>query len=314
MVNKRVLVTGGKGFIGSHLIDKLIELGYETYSFDNSQPGFGNHYLNPKVHQIYGDLRNFEQVDFALTNMDFCVHLGAISHVKLCRENPKLAYSVNVGGTINVLESCRKHNIKRLVCAGTDHVYGSKNYEYQPIDELHPHNAILEDDIYGKTKSMAIEIVQTYNRLYNLPTVVTLSGNVFSERQNLPNVIPSFIQNALNNKDIIIHGDGEQTRDFSHISNLCNAYIKCIEISNIDGEMFNVGGENELSITQLAEKILELISESKSEITYVPGEMGHNIMEKMSLNIEKAKHLLGYKVITSFEDGLKQTINEYRYA
>lgn len=309
--NKKVLVTGGKGFIGSHLIDKLIELGYETYSLDNSQPGFGNHYLNPKVHQIYGDLRNFEQVNFALTNMDFCVHLGAISHVKLCRENPKLAYDINVGGTINVLELCRRHNIKRLIYAGTDHVYGSKNYKYQPIDELHPHNAIFEDDIYGKSKAFSVEMVQTYHRLYGLPTIIILSGNVFSERQNLPNVIPSFIQNALNNKDIIIHGNGNQTREFSHISNLVDFYIKCLEIPNIDGEIFNASGENEITINDLAEKILELIPESKSNITYIPDNQGHNIMEKMSLDIRKAKHLLGYKIITSFEDGLKETIDKY---
>jgi UDP-glucose 4-epimerase len=308
----KILVTGGAGFIGSHLIDELIKQNYEVYGFDNHFPGWGNHHNNPLCHYINGDLRNFEQVDFALTNMDYCIHLGAISHVKTCRENPKLAYDVNVGGTINILESCRKHNIKRLIYAGTDHIYGSKNYKYQPIDELHPLNGIFEDDIYGKSKAFAVEMTRIYNRLYKLSIIIILSGNVFSERQNLPNVIPSFINSAFKNEDLIIHGNGKQTREFYHISNLCDAYIKCIKTPNINGELFNVSGENELTINQLAQKILELIPESKSKIIHIPDECGHNIMEKISLNIDKAKKLLGYKIITSFEEGLKNTIEKNR--
>ena len=308
---KRVLVTGGAGFIGSHLIDELVK-NYEVYSMDNHLPGFGNKHINPLAHQISGDIRRYEDIEFAIKNIDYVIHLAALSHVSTCLNDPKMAYDVNIGGTINILEACRKNDIKRLICAGTDHVYGSKNYKYQPIDELHPHNAIFEDDIYGKSKTMAIEIIQTYHRLYKLSTIITLSGNVFSERQSRPNVIPSFIDAALHNEDLIIHGNGEQTREFSHISNLVDFYIKCIETPKIEGELFNISGENELTINKLAEKILELIPESKSKIIHIPDNQGHNIMEKMSLNIDKAKRLLDYKVITSFEDGLKQTIEEYR--
>lgn len=307
---KRILITGSAGFIGSHLVDELIKQNYEVYGFDNHFPGWGNHYANPLCHYINGDLRNLEQVDFALTNMDFCIHLGAISHVKTCRENPKLAYDVNVGGTVNVLEACRKNNIKRIVCASSDHIYGRN--PKTPIIETNPYNAANESDIYGLTKLFQLRLSQLYYKQYNLPIAITASANVFSERQNLPNVIPSFILNALENKDLIIHGDGKQSREFYHISNLCDAYIKCIETPNIDGELFNISGENELTIQKLAEKILELIPESDSKIKYIPNNEGHNIMEKMSLNINKAKQTLGYKVITSFEDGLKDTIKNFR--
>jgi len=309
MVNK-ILITGGKGFIGSHLIDKLIELEYETYSLDNSFPQFGNKYLNPKCHQIVGDVRNFDQVDFALTNMDYCIHLAAISHVKTCRENPKLAFDVNVGGTTNVLEACRKHNIKRIVCASSDHIYG-KNPNI-PVKETNRFEAANESDVYGLTKLFQLRLCQLYYKQYGLPVVITASGNVFSERQCKPNVIPSFILNAFENKDLIIHGNGNQSRDFYHVLNLCNAYVKCLETPNIDGELFNISGKYKLTINQLAKKILELIPESKSKIVYIPNSEGHNIMEEMSLDIKKAEHLLGYKIIIPFDEGLKLTIESFR--
>ncbi len=307
---ERILVTGGAGFIGSHLVDKLVELGYETYSFDNHFPGWGNHHINSKAHQILGDLRNIEQVDFALTNMDYCIHLGAVSHVKTCLENPKLAYDVNVGGTINVLEACRKNNIKRIVVASSDHIYG-KNPSMIPVAENDEYKAANDSDIYGMTKLFQLRVSQLYYKQYGLPVVITASSNVYSERQNKPNMIPNFIDAAIHNEDIIIHGDGEQTRDVYHINDLVNGYIKCLQTSRIDGELFNFGSGQEVSINKIANKIIELIPESMSKIVYIK-ETKLNAMNRMSLVIHKAKTFLNWKPKISLEDGLKDTIENWR--
>ncbi len=306
---EKILVTGGKGFIGSHLIDKLIELGYETYSFDNSQPGFGNHHLNPKAHLISGDLRNYGQIDFALTNVDYCVHLGAISHVKLCRENPKLAYDVNVGGTINVLEACRKHNIKRVVCASSDHIYG-RNPNI-PVKETNKFEAANESDIYGLTKLFQLRLCQLYYKQYGLSVVITASGNVFSERQSKPNIFPNFVDAALKNESIIIHNSGNQSRDFYFIDNLINAYHKCLITPNIDGELFNIGSGQEISVNFIAKKILEFIPESRSKIIHINNKKD-NAMNKMCLDTQKAQKILNWNIIIPFEEGLKIAIEKWK--
>lgn len=301
-------MTGGSGFIGSHLVDELIRKGYETYILDNHLPGFGNKKTEANI--INGDVRRYEDVDFAMKNIDIVIHLAAVSHVSTCRENPKLCYDINVGGTVNILEACRKNEVERLVVAASDHIYG-KNPEYLPLNENHPLNALYETDPYGQSKAMQTVLSQMYHKLYALPVVITASGNVFSERQSIPNVIPNFITAALNDVDLVIHGDGTQTRDFYHVCNLVNAYILCMEDSYINGHLFNIGGENELSVNNIANKILEFIPESKSKIKHID-DIRYNAMNRMILNISKARNILGYEVKVDFEEGLRRTIEAYK--
>ena len=307
---EKILVTGGAGFIGSHLIDKLVE-NYEVYSMDNSLPGFGNKRINPLAHQITGDIRRYEDIEFAINNIDFVIHLAAISHVSTCINNPMLAFNVNVQGTVNLLEACRKQgNIKRVIVAASDHIYG-KNPAILPVTENDGYKSLSENDVYGMTKAMQAVIAKMYNDFYHVPTVITASGNVYSERQSFPNVIPSFIYNALNNKDLIIHGSGEQTRDFYYISDLVSGYIKCLETPHIEGELFNFGnGGVETSIIKIAELIIKLTN-SKSEIKHI-NDTKLNAMNRMSLDIHKAKVLLNWKPTISLEEGLIMTINEWR--
>jgi len=307
----RILVTGGAGFIGSHLIDRLVEIS-EVYSMDNSLPGFGNKRINPLAHQITGDIRRYEDIEFAINNIDMVVHLAAISHVSTCINNPMLAFSVNVQGTVNLLEACRKQgNIKRVIIAASDHIYG-KNPSIIPVAENDGYKALYESDIYGMTKSMQAIIGKQYYDLYHLGVVMTASGNVYSERQSFPNVIPSFIYNALNNKDLIIHGDGEQTRDMYHISDLIEGYIKCIETPHIEGELFNFGSGVETNVNKIAQLIIKLTN-SSSKIVHI-NDTKLNAMNHMCLVIHKAKVLLDWKPKVSLEDGLKQTIEGYKNA
>ena len=202
---KKILVTGGNGFIGSHLVDELVK-NYAIYVLDNNFPSFGKNH-NSHVNIINGDIRNFSHVDFATSNIDTVIHLAALSHVTSCYENPLMAMNVNVLGTANVLEACRKNDVSRIIVAGTDHIYGHEISKKKKVSETYNHDGLLNGDTYATTKTMTVALTNLYNREYGLPTIITISGNVFSERQSKPNVIPSFIENALQNKDIIIHGD-----------------------------------------------------------------------------------------------------------
>lgn len=306
---KRILVAGSSGMIGSHLVDELIENDYEVYGFDAHLPGFGNKYLNPKAHSIVGDVRRYEDVDFATKNIDVIVHLAAISHVKTCLENPKLCMDVNCGGTINILEAARKNNIKRVIIASSDHIFGKS--PHLPASENNRLNSLLESDPYGKSKAIQYIFAKMYFEQYGLPVVTTASGNVYSSRQSKPNMIPNFIDNALHNEPLYVHGNGNQTRDLYHVDDLIQGYIKCIETKNIDGELFNFGSSHEISVTEIANKILELIPESKSKIIHTK-DTTLNAMNRMLLYINKAKLWLDWEPKIDLDDGLKRTIEEWR--
>ncbi len=273
-------------------------------------PGFGNKPSNPKAILITGDVRRYEDIEFAMKNIDVVIHLAALSHVSTCLQNPKLCYDINIGGTINILEYARKNNSEKIIIAASDHIYG-QNPNYLPVDEKHPLKALNEFDPYGQSKAMQAILSKMYYKTYGLQTIITASGNVFSERQSVPNVIPNFVKAALNNQDLIIHGTGKQTREMYHIDNLTEGYIKLIEMPNLGGELFNFGANNEMSVNEIAQKVLEIIPESKSEIKYI-NDTKYNAMNRMAISIKKAKEMLNYRIKISFEDGLKRTIEAYR--
>jgi len=289
---KKILITGSSGFIGTHLINELVKNNkYEVYGLDNHFPSFGNHKENPGAIYINGDIRNYEHVKFATTNIDIVVHLAAISHISSCLKHSSLAFDINVLGTKNVLEACKENNVGRIVIAGTDHIYGH-NLQFLPVSEIYPHDGIHENDVYAVTKTIAVELALMYYRQYNLPVVINVSGNVFGSGQSKPNVIPAFIDAALKNEDIIIHGDGKQTRDFYHVSKLVEAYKLCMETPGIEGQIFNFGSGVPISINDLAELIIEL-SNSNSKIIHTDDDVG---MKEMYLDTTKAQIELGFNM------------------
>ena len=305
---KRILVTGGAGFIGSHLIDELVK-NYEVYSMDNHFPGWGNHYINPLAHQINGDVRQYEDIEFAIKNIDYVVHLAALSHVSTCLNDPKMAYDINVGGTINLLDACRKlGTVEKIIVSASDHIYG-KN-PILPVDEHHNLNAVNEWDVYGHTKAIQTIWSKLYYELFDLPITITASGNVYSHRQSPPNIIPNFINAALKDKPLYIHGSGTQTRDIYHVDDLIEGYIKCIETPDIYGELFNFGSGEETSVEEIANEILWLTG-SKSEIIHTK-DTTYNAMNRMCLNVYKAKKILNWETTMDLRDGLKKTLLNWR--
>lgn len=307
-MSEKVVVTGGAGFIGSHLVKKLVQEGSEVTIFDWLQLDYGKlenlKEVSSEINFIRGDISDFSSVVEALKGARTVLHLAAISHLPICHANPLRAFEVNFGGTLNVLEACRANGVERVVFAGSDHVYGSA--QYLPIDEKHPYNP---RDAYALSKAQSIELCRLYQRNYGLDTRILISGNVFGEFQDHSKVVPIFIKQALKNHTLTVDG-GAQTRGFYHVANLVNAYLLVAKAPDLKGETFNVDGDDEVSIRSLAEKIISL-TESHSEL--VIRDYRYDEDPLMRLFMDKSKIAqLGYTTEVGFEEGLKRIIEWYR--
>lgn len=304
----KVVVTGGAGFIGSHLTKKLVQEGYDVSVFDSLQLSYGKlenlKDVLSEIDFIRGDIRDFSSVARALKKARIVFHLSAISHLPICRANPLQAFEVNSTGTLNVLEASRANNVERVIFAGTDHIYGFP--QYLPINEKHPYNPI---DAYSLTKVQAIELCKLFNSNYDLDTRILISGNVFGEFQDASKVTPIFSRQALANHPLTVDG-GKQSRDFYYVGNLVNAYLLLANTPKTEDMVFNVGGTQEISILTLAEKIIE-VSGSRSEL--IKREYRDEENSAMRLLLDKSKiEQIGYKQEVDFEEGLARTIEWYR--
>ena len=305
---KRVLVTGGAGFIGSHLTKRLVGEGAEVTVFCLLQLGYGQlrnlKEVSSQIRFVRGDVRNFNSVMRVVRNTEIVFHLAAISHLPVCQANPLQAFEVNYNGTLNILEASRVSNTDCVVFAGSDHIYGKTSCI--PINETHSYNG---DDAYSLSKAESIRLCRLYQQSYGLDTRVLVSGNVFGEFQDPSKVVPIFINRALKNEPLTVMG-GRQTRDFYYVGNLIDAYLIIASAQGISGESFNVGGDDELTIHKLAERVIEL-TKSRSEII----ELGYRYDDgaETRLFLDKSKiSRLGYKTCVGLDEGLKRTIKWYR--
>lgn len=305
---KKVVVTGGAGFIGSHLASRLAAEGFDVTIYDSLQLDYGLidniKHISDQIQFIRGDIRHFNQVVHVLRGTDIVFHLSAISHLPVCKDNPLTAIEVNVGGTLNILEACRLNSISRVIFAGSDHIYG--DVKYLPIDEVHPYNP---KDAYSLSKVQAIELCKLYRDNYGLDSRILISGNVFGERQDGSKVTPIFIKQAFRNLPLIIHG-GNQTRGFYHVDNLVEAYVALAEADYIKDNIFNVDGAEEITIKDYAEKIVSMMG-SKSNISIIPYRYDEDKSTRLFLDTTRIMNL-GYKEIIGLDEGLKRTIEWYR--
>jgi len=305
---KKVLITGGTGFIGSHLTKRLVAEGSEVTVFCSLQLGYG-HLKNLKevssqINFIRSDVRDFSSITKAVKGVEIVFHLAALSHLPVCQDNPLQAFEVNYGGTLNVLEASRVGNVEQVVFAGTDHIYGKA--AHIPISETQPYNA---DDAYGLSKAESIRLCDLYQQSYGLDTRVLVSGNVFGEFQDPSKVVPAFIKRALKNEPLYIKG-GKQTRDFYYVENLVDAYLLIAGGRGSPGVVLNVGGDDELSIRALAKRVIGLTN-SHSELKIV--DYRYDDAPEVRLFLDKSKiNQLGYRTRIGFNEGLKRTAEWYK--
>jgi len=305
----KIVVTGGAGFIGSHLAKKLADLKHQVIVFDNLSTGNLNNLqeIKNKIQFVKGDIRNLALLQKTLKTADFVVHLAALPGVFLSIKEPAKVNDVNIAGALNVLIAARDNKIKRMIFASSSSVYGGAfavNKETQAPQPLSP---------YAVSKITGEYYLKNFYDLFGLPTVSLRFFNVFGPKQN-PNseyaaVIPLFIRLALQNKRPIIFGDGEQSRDFTYIDNVVDGIILAMRASKAPGESINLACGASVTVNQLIKSISRVTGKSIAPIykSPRPGDI-----YRSQAYISKAKQILGIKKQISFEDGLAKTIAWYK--
>ena len=309
----KILITGGAGFIGSHLCEKYTKEGHTVLCLDNFMSGNLTNirqlldYRNFKL--IKGDIRDFDLLEKVMRDVDVVFHLAAQIHVDRSSIEPKLTYDVNVMGTQNILEVARLYDAKKVIYASTSEVYGSALYA--PIDEDHPLNA---PHPYGASKIAADRMCYAYIQTYGMDISIIRLFNIFGPRQmdiGYGGVISIFTRRILSNIPPIIYGDGMQTRDYTYIADAVRAYDLMLNHNKPITEPINFGTGKEVSIIDLANKIIELCGK-KGEIKPVQVEPRIGEVQRLIADATKAKDLLGWKPKYHFEKGLNDFIQWYK--
>jgi len=285
-MKKRVLITGGSGFIGSALCKKLIERGYDVTTFDLVPS-------NLCGHVIVGDILDCLGVKRAIGQTDYVFHLAGISDPTQINANLKKAFEINLDGTSNVSRACSRYNVP-LIFASTCCVYG--NVKKHPSGEESPCNPC---DLNGNFKLTSEKIVKEVPR-FN----ILRYGTAYGKGMRKALAVRTFIERALENKPLLIHGSGKQTRSLIYIDDLINANIEVLE-REIFNETINIAGREELSVLKVADSILRETG-SESKLKFVSDRLGQIMKEQ--IDISKAKRLLDWKPEIEFEEGLKKSV------
>lgn len=304
----RILVTGGAGFIGSHLVDRLMKEGYEVVVLDNFFTGkienIKHHLESGMFYLVKGDIRSSDNVKEAIRNVDAVFHLAAIVSVPLSIEKPLLVNDVNVRGTLNLLEASLKADVKRFIYTSSCAVYGE--VDRLPIDERCPTNPISP---YAVSKLAAEYYCKVFFENYGLDTLCLRYFNVHGPRQvrdSYSGVITQFIDRLKQRKPPIIYGDGQQTRDFVHVRDVVEANMLALNCQHGFGEVINVGTGKQTTINQLAEVLLELSGRSYLKPKYVAPRKGD--IRNSCADISKAKRALGYEPKVTLKEGLRMML------
>ena len=306
----KVLVTGAGGFIGSHLTEHLVELGTNVKAFVryNSRNDWGLLELLPRekldeIEVIRGDLKDGDAIRQAMEGVDIVFHLGSLIAIPYSYVHPRETIETNILGALNVLTAANEYGVEKLVHTSTSEVYGTARYV--PIDENHP---LQGQSPYSASKIGADKIAESFYRSFELPVAIIRPFNTYGPRQSARAVIPTIITQALT-KDKIFLGSLHPTRDYTYVKDVVEGFIKVAESPKSVGDVINIGSNFEISIGDLAEKIISLIGTDAEIITDpVRVRPQDSEVERLWCDNTKAKRLLGWEPKTSLDEGLKRTI------
>jgi dTDP-glucose 4,6-dehydratase len=308
--NKKVLVTGAGGFIGSHLAESLVGLGAPVRAFIRYNSRNDHGYLDtfpPEIRnsvEIYwGDLKDPNAVRKAVHGVDIVFHLGALIAIPYSYVNPMDFVQTNIVGTANILHACLEGDIERFVQTSTSEVYGTMHYA--PIDEKHP---IEAKSPYAASKIGADQLVLSYQRSFGLRTTVMRPFNTYGPRQSLRAIIPTIITQALTS-DCIRLGSLHPTRDFNYVGDIVNGLLKAVSVEQTIGATINLGTGRETSIQQLCEITRRLIGRDipiiRDQVRVRPAA---SEVDRLVCDNSMARQLLEWQPRTSLEEGLNRTI------
>lgn len=308
--NSRVLVTGAGGFIGSHLVERLVEMGSKVRCFVRytSRNNWGCLELLPaniksNIEVFRGDLMDPESVLRAMKDVDKVFHLGCLIAIPYSYIHPREIVEVNVVGTYNVLQAALKEEVGKIVHTSSSEVYGTA--QYVPIDEKHPLQA---QSPYSASKIGADKLAESFYLSYNLPVATIRPFNTYGPRQSARAVIPTIITQILADKEIFL-GSMHPTRDFNYVEDMVDGFLKVAETKEAIGQVINVGSGKEITISELADKLIE-ITASKSKVMFDATRIRpeQSEVERLCADIKKAKDVLKWHPKVSLKEGLKKTV------
>lgn len=307
----KICVTGGAGFIGSNLVKRLLEARYEVAVIDNLETGrlenIKEFFYDKKFEFVKASILDNKKLDEVLKNVDYVFHEAAQVDVNESVRDPSKTYRANVLGTLNVLNSSVKNGVKKIIFASSCAIYGDQKIPLKEASKLNPQNP------YSVSKIIAESLVKVFCRKQRLKGVILRYFNVYGPKQSVTSqyaaVIPAFITRALNGKDLLVYGDGRQTRDFVFVEDAVDANILAMKNKKADGRVFNVGYGRSTSINDLAKRTIGLTG-SRSKIGHSkprPTDIKHSLAD-----ISSARKILNYKPKFDIDRGLEETIRWFK--
>jgi UDP-glucose 4-epimerase len=307
-----VLVTGGAGFIGSHLVDELLRKECRVLVYDNFDPFYRDkehnlehHSKNSNLKLVRGDILDYDSLTNAMNDVDVVFHLAAQPGVQYSIKNPRKVQEVNVTGTVNVLSAALANRVKKTVYASSSSVYGVS--KYLPFDEKHPTNPTSP---YAASKLATEMFCRVFHDVYGLNVVMLRYFSVYGPRQRPDQVINIFVNKVLTGNAVEFYGDGEQTRDFTYVDDVVRATVRAAEVEEANGIAINIGSGRRISINNLLKEIKRLTGKEEIAImkrAIVLGDFPHTLAD-----IGLARKLLDYRPRVDLEKGLVNTIKWYR--
>lgn len=306
----RILVTGGAGFIGSHLVDRLINDGYDVTVLDNFSSGRESNIAevqSPKLSIICGDVRDIDSVAKSVRGADIVVHLAAIVNVQRSISEPHLTHDVNVTGTLNLLAESARQKIRRFIFASSAAVYGrSKSL---PLREDNPINPLSP---YGASKAASEAYCRAYFESIGLDTVTLRFMNIYGPRRSsglYAGVMMKFAEAICNDQPLVIYGDGEQSRDFTYVSDVVEAIILSMQSEKASGSLLNVGTGKPHTINQLAGVFAD-INDKNTQRQFKDSRVGD--IRISYADITRASESIGYSPRVALGSGVKEFMDWYR--
>jgi UDP-glucose 4-epimerase len=303
----KVLVTGGAGFIGSHLVRSLLDRGDRVRVLDNLSTGSKANLAGLGVDFIEGDIRDSAVVQESIEGVDFIFHLAAFISVAGSMEDPLSCYDANLNGSLNVLLQASKAGVQRVVLASSAAIYGESE---SPVAENHPLNP---QSPYAASKLAMEQAAKMLSQSFNLETVCLRFFNAYGPRQSPDSpyaaAIPKFIQAMLAGEPATIHGDGQQTRDFVYVGDIVNAMLLAADGDSIDGRVFNIAGGNSVSINELVETLQRFFTETPDPV-FGPPRQGDLLFSEADISL--AERALGYRPRIDLQEGLRITVEWFR--
>jgi len=309
---KKILVTGGYGFIGSNFARYMLKaypeyhlINFDKLTYAGNRDNLADIERNPRYTFVKGDIADIEEVRGVMAGVDEVVHFAAESHVDRSIESPAIFIETNVTGTSNLLECAMSAGVKKFVHVSTDEVYGSlpEGGYFTEQTPLSPNSP------YSASKAGSDLLVRAYYETYKFPGVITRCSNNYGPYQFPEKLIPLMISNALEDKPLPVYGDGMNVRDWLYVEDHCRA-IDAVLHKGKAGEVYNIGGSNEWHNIDLVKLLLKDLGKPESLIKFVKDRLGHD--RRYAIDSSKIQKELGWSPRTTFEDGIKKTIDWYR--